>query len=216
MPFLRVLRDKRGYETTYLMDYGREGARQRSRVLYVFRSPPGLRVGRQVLEGDVRREIETAHPEIAFDWRAVFADRQVIETRDVRRPRRRREADSDEPAAAPAPAPDAADSPAPASAGAQGSGVPAAIEGATDDERLAWLRGWYPRLHARVTALHDPARREALTALAERLNPDGWAQEVDLATHLHEAGVALERLSRVLTRRRQRRRAAGPGAPGAR
>ena len=48
MPFLRVIRDKRGYETTYLMHLYREGHRQRSRILYVFRSPGGVRVGRGV------------------------------------------------------------------------------------------------------------------------------------------------------------------------
>ena len=49
MPFLRVIRDKRGYETTYLMHWCREGARQRSRILYMFRTPGGIRVGREAV-----------------------------------------------------------------------------------------------------------------------------------------------------------------------
>ena len=80
MPFLRVLRDNRGYETTYLIHWYREGNRQRSRILYIFRTPGGVRVGREPLEPDVRRDIETQHSEIAFDWKAVMADRQVVET----------------------------------------------------------------------------------------------------------------------------------------
>ena len=55
VPFLRVIRDKRGYETTYLMHWYREGNRQRSRILYVFRTPGGVRVGREALEPDVLR-----------------------------------------------------------------------------------------------------------------------------------------------------------------
>ena len=64
MPFLRVIRDKRGYETTYLMHWYREGSRQRTRILYIFRSPGGVRVGRQSLEPEVLRDIEARHPEL--------------------------------------------------------------------------------------------------------------------------------------------------------
>ena len=71
MPFLRVIRDKRGYETTYLMHWYRDGSRQRSRILYVFRTPGGVRVGRHPLEHDVLRQIETLHPDISFYWNVV-------------------------------------------------------------------------------------------------------------------------------------------------
>jgi len=73
VPFLRVVRDKRGYETTYLMHWYREGTRQRTRILYVFRTPGGVRVGREPLEPDVLRDIESLFPAIAFDWKAVLA-----------------------------------------------------------------------------------------------------------------------------------------------
>ena len=90
MPFLRVIRDKRGYETTYLMHWCREGNRQRSRILYLFRTPGGVRVGREALEAEVLKQIEAQHPEIAFDWNAVFHDQQVIETStEPHRPRGR-------------------------------------------------------------------------------------------------------------------------------
>ncbi len=79
MPFLRVIRDKRGYETTYLMHLYREGHRQRSRILYVFRSPGGVRVGRGALDPEVLREIEAQYPDIAFDWKDVREHQQHIE-----------------------------------------------------------------------------------------------------------------------------------------
>ncbi|HEU4689681.1 MAG TPA: hypothetical protein VFS23_15005, partial [Vicinamibacterales bacterium] len=88
MPFLRVIRDKRGYETTYLMHLYREGHRQRSRILYVFRSPGEVRVGRTALDPEVLREIEAQYPDIAFDWKDVREHQQHIEI--SAEPRRRK------------------------------------------------------------------------------------------------------------------------------
>mgnify|MGYP001225517795 CR=1 FL=1 len=79
MPFLRVIRDKRGYETTYLMHWSREGHRQVSRILYVFRTPGGLHAGREALEADVLRQIEAQYPDIEFDWNAVLHGQQVVD-----------------------------------------------------------------------------------------------------------------------------------------
>ena len=94
MPFLRVIRDKRGYETTYLMHLYREGHRQRSRILYVFRSPGGVRVGRGALDPEVLREIEAQYPDIAFDWKDVRDHQQHIEM--SAEPRRRKPPKRDE------------------------------------------------------------------------------------------------------------------------
>ena len=79
MPFLRVVRDKRGYETTYLMHWYREGNRQHSRILYVFRSPGSVRVGRDPLEPEILQQIEAQHPDIAFDWNVVRDNQQVVD-----------------------------------------------------------------------------------------------------------------------------------------
>ena len=87
MPFLRVLRDKRGYETTYLMHWYREGSRQRSRILYVFRTPGGVRVGREALEPEILRQIEHEYPDIDFDWPAVVENQQLVDS--SAEPRRR-------------------------------------------------------------------------------------------------------------------------------
>ena len=215
MPFLRVIRDKRGYETTYLMHWFREGNRQRSRILYVFRSPGGVRVGRNPLEPDVLRQLEREHPGIEFDWKAVLDSQQVVDpASDQRRPRKRE---------AP-PAPRAAVEPPPRVAAAapppQRPAVPSVIEGATPDEQIAFLVLWYPRLRERVPKrTGDPARQEVLLALVERLNPSNWTDADQITTGLQLAAEALERLSHVFARRRRRTRrpaaAAGAAAPSA-
>ena len=203
MPFLRVIRDKRGYETTYLMHWFRDGQRQRSRILYVFRSPGGVRVGRQVLEPEVLREIERHHPDVEFDWTSVREQKQVIDT--APEPRRRRR--SDEAPARPKPAPaEAAPQQPPRAA------VPSAIEGSTPAEQMAFLALWYPQLRERVAQrTSDPGRRDALLALAERLNASAWTDADEITAGLQGAAEALERLSHVFARRRRRARKR-PGA----
>jgi hypothetical protein len=221
--FLRVIRDKRGYETTYLMHLYREGHRQRSRILYVFRSPGGVRVGRGALEPDVLREIEAQYPEIAFDWKDVREHQQHIEMSPE--PRRRRPSKREEGAEAvapepapPAPAPAQAAPSPPAQAPSVGT-VPSAIEGATPDDQIAFLGKWYVLIRERIPRrTSDPVRQEALMSLCERLNPVAWTDADQIAVGLQEASEALERLSRVFSRRRRRarRRSNGsrPATPG--
>jgi hypothetical protein len=216
VPFLRVIRDKRGYEATYLMHWYREGSRQRSRILYVFRSPGGVRVGRESLEPDVLRDIEAQHPDIAFDWKAVFDNRQVVDTTpDPRRPRKRRRPD-DETAAAAEPDKPAQAKPQAAESTPPRPAIPPAIEGATPDEQTAFLTRWYPIVRERIPQrTSDPARRDALLALAERLNPAAWTDADQIVDGLQQAREALERLSRVFARRRRRsRRAKSPDKAG--
>lgn len=69
MPFVRVSRDKRGYEQISLMHASsRRGKPTKPRVLYVFRTPPGIKIGREPFDASVRREIEAQNPEVQFDW----------------------------------------------------------------------------------------------------------------------------------------------------
>ena len=210
MPFLRVIRDKRGYETTYLMDWYHESGRQRSRVLYAFRGPGGVRVGRLPLDPATMHTLEICYPAVRFDWKTIFSERQVIESGpDLRRRRPRKEE-------APSETTDQAASPAPkaqTAARAPHPTIPSAIEGDTPADRLAFLAEWYPKVRERVEhRTTDPARRDALLTLAERLNPSAW-EATDPTEPLAHAAEALERLARVLTRRR--RRSGKPGAePG--
>ena len=207
MPFLRVIRDKRGYETTYLMHWYREGNRQHSRILYVFRSPGGVRVGRDPLEPDVLRTIEAQHPDIAFDWKVVRENQQIIEPALDQRRRRPRTAEGTEaPAARPAEPPPPEARPA----------VPAAIDGDTPDAQIAFLAQLYPTVRERIQQrILEPARQETLFALAERLNPAMWTDADQITTGLQQAAEALERLSHVFAKRRRRKkkpRAAGQSA----
>ena len=205
MPFLRVIRDNRGYETTYLIHWYREGNRQRSRTLYIFRSPGGVRVGRESLEPEVLRDIETHHPEIRFDWKAIIDSRQVVDTApDPRRLRKRRRSENEDAPAAqvaasppPREEPDAAAPPLPP--------ISSTIEGATPDEQIAFLVLWYPIVRDRIPQrTSDPARREALLALAERLNAAAWTDADQIVVGLQQAAESLKRLSRVFLRRRRR------------
>lgn len=66
MPFLRLSRDRRGHENTFLLHAARPG--ERPRVLYWYRTAPGVRVGRPPLDEDAIRTIEEQHPDIEFDW----------------------------------------------------------------------------------------------------------------------------------------------------
>ena len=69
MPFVRYARDRRGYETLYVMHAFENGeGRPRPRVLYACRSVPYARVGRAPLDESVQRRIQTAYPGLEFDW----------------------------------------------------------------------------------------------------------------------------------------------------
>jgi hypothetical protein len=220
VPFLRVIRDKRGYETTYLMHIYREGQRQRTKILYVFRTPGGVRVGRDPLEPEVQRQIEAQYPDVPFNWNAVRETQQVIESAAEPRRRRPRPAtpleERREEQAAPVGAAPVVPTQAPPMREPEPPRIviPAVIEGVTPDEQIAFLVRWFPIVRERIAKrVSDPARIEALNALADRLNPSAWTDADQITTGLQAAAEALERLSRVFSkrRRRNRRRSGGGG-----
>ena len=69
MPYVRVSLDKRGYEHFFLVQPA-AGTHQssRPRLLYWFRTPPGIKVGREPFDTAAARALETQYPGIAFDW----------------------------------------------------------------------------------------------------------------------------------------------------
>lgn len=85
---MRVTRDPRGYETTYLMHSARPGAPPR--VLYWFRTAPGVRVGRRALGEDAIRTIEEQYPNIEFDWPTLLEEAESVPPEVERRPERPR------------------------------------------------------------------------------------------------------------------------------
>ena len=69
VPFVRVSRDKRGYETIYLVHTSqRRGRPPATRVLYWFRTPPGIRVGREPVRCRSSQSGRGAESGVAFDW----------------------------------------------------------------------------------------------------------------------------------------------------
>jgi len=69
MPFVRITRDKRGYQYFSLVQpESNPHGRGQQRVLYWLRSPPETRVGREPFDAETRRTLESQYPDIVFDW----------------------------------------------------------------------------------------------------------------------------------------------------
>jgi hypothetical protein len=86
--FMRVTRDQRGYETTFLLHSPRPG--ERPRVLYWYRTAPGVRVGRRALDEEAIRAIEEQYPDIDFDWPQLLEEAESVPPEVERRPERPR------------------------------------------------------------------------------------------------------------------------------
>jgi hypothetical protein len=92
VPFVRFARDKRGYEYVYLVhDSTRGGRPSRPAVLYWYRTPPGVKVGRPPFDEEVRQRLEAQNPEIRFDWRAITSAQPPPPDAEHWRERRRAE-----------------------------------------------------------------------------------------------------------------------------
>jgi hypothetical protein len=73
VPLLRTSKDTRGYEHTYVIHVPEAGGGDRPRILYWFRTPPGVKVGREAIDAAARQALETQYPAIVFDWRTLVA-----------------------------------------------------------------------------------------------------------------------------------------------
>jgi hypothetical protein len=73
LAFFRFSRDNRGYEHFSLVQpmTNRRG-KVRQRVLYWFRTPPNVRVGREPFDEAVRRQLEKQNPDVTFDWPGIL------------------------------------------------------------------------------------------------------------------------------------------------
>ena len=91
MPFLRFSRDRRGYESTYLLQSSRRrGEQGRAALLYWFRTPPHVKLGRAAFDEETIRELEEQHPDVEFDWPHILAARPpAAEPAEPERPSRR-------------------------------------------------------------------------------------------------------------------------------
>jgi hypothetical protein len=209
VPFIRYTRDKRGYETTYVVHGQRAGQGSgRTRVLYLFRSPANVTIGRKPLDDEARVALEHTHPDLSFDWQSL--------SREVVAPR---------PDPAPRPWKGAKPAPPPPSAPA-----PVAPPPAPDDHSLlgrvlgvkeaARLRGRYSELLQRVARrARSPEERDRLTERARRLNPDDWGDESAVRAGVSTVEAEWDAVATALPQRRRgrrggRRREPGANAPG--
>ncbi len=135
MPFLRFSRDKRGYANTYLCHSFRKDGVVRMRVLYWFRTPPDIAVGRPALDAEAIRDIEASNPDLTFDWEEILkakpspapSDRGGQDRRE-RRSRRRGRGVSAGSGGAPAGESDTQERPPPGPAAAPGASDAAATD----------------------------------------------------------------------------------------
>jgi hypothetical protein len=92
---------------------------------------------------------------------------------------------------------------------------PTAAHARLGSEAVLRLRGRYAELIARLRErVQDTARLEELKGQAERLNPDTWVTEAEVAAGLEQYEEVFESLRAVVGRRRRRRRR-GPRADAA-
>ena len=92
MPFVRYARDRRGYETLYVM-HAFDGAERnpRPRVLYACRTVPYAKVGRMTIDETVQRRLETAYPNLSFDWPKLLKEAAQSAPRPERTEQQRQE-----------------------------------------------------------------------------------------------------------------------------
>ena len=92
MPYLRLTADRRGFENTFLVHVAAPG--EAPRVLYWYRTAPGLRIGRPALDDSAMRALEAQYPDIDFDWRDILdmGAMTPVEVEAPVPPRRRRPA----------------------------------------------------------------------------------------------------------------------------
>jgi hypothetical protein len=72
----------------------RRRGKSRTRILYWFRTPPGVKVGRSALDEAAIREIEEHNPEIDFDWTRILKGQGAPDSPPVPERRKRPRDDS--------------------------------------------------------------------------------------------------------------------------
>ena len=193
MPYLRLTADRRGFENTFLLHVAAPG--EAPRVLYWYRTAPGLRIGRPALDDGAMRMLEDQFPDIDFDWPYIL-DMGAMTPVEVEAPvpprkRKPRRPDADDiaddvyrdvAAVAPddAPRPAAAedrppDDPAPAAA-PHASHRPDLLADLLGRGIASSLRARHEQIRAEVEAhaWADGAARAAVEARLAAIDPDGW------------------------------------------
>jgi len=202
VPFIRFTRDKRGYESTVVMHtYRPASGPQRNRVLYLFRSPSNLKLGRHAMDAEVMEALEHTHPDLTFDWLALQRDQGAarIEARERSRavppppPQRRPQTRPSQPVSEPTPAAVVEDH----SLLGHTLGAEAAMR----------LRSRYHELVHRIARrARTPEERARLTERSARLNPDEWPDEAAIRASAESFAAEWNAVMAELPQRRRGRR----------
>jgi hypothetical protein len=194
VPFIRVTRDKRGYETTFVVHTYRsaKGAPE-TRVLYLFRSPAGISFGRRPLDDEARVALEHTHPDLSFDWQAISQEALAVRSLPARPQREVRGAR----------VPSARASGAPAVV-VEDQTLVGRVLGAAEATRL---RGRYRELIERIQRrARTPEERDQLLERARRLNPDDWGDEMSVRAGVSTVEAEWDAIGSALPQRRRGRR----------
>ena len=182
MPFLKFSRDKRGYENYYLFD-----GKGQSRLLFWFRTPPNVKVGRAPFSEEVRQMVEAQNPGVHFDWARIMST--PIPSADVEYWRERRRTEK---AAKRAVREAEAAETAEAAAAAAAEAGPAAVDAVADEAKVEPV----------AVAGEETEPREDIEAVADAVRE---AETLGETSEVHTAQPQGHR------RRRRRRRGRGGG-----
>jgi len=198
MPFIRYSRDKRGNECTLVMHaYRPQQGPSRTRVLYLFRSPAHLKIGRRPLDSEVIEALEHTHPDLSFDWTELRKEPRP----DPRPPRPLRRPKASARQASP---PRPAEKPAPSEPIAPDDSLMGRVLGAAEARRL---RASYATLLQRISRrARTPEDRARLLDRAERLNPEDWTDEAAVTAGAQSVEAAWDEVAAELPQRRRGRR----------
>jgi hypothetical protein len=213
MTFMRVARDQRGYETTLLLYTRRPG--DRPRVLYWYRTAPGVRVGRGALDEDAIRAIEEQHPDVEFDWPQLIEEAASVPPEVERRPERPRRKTPRQPDSEPETPRQSAPETAPVAA-AEGKPAPATdvevklapvepprernilLDQLVGREIAARLRTRYAEVVARLSEYPAGDARDAFRRRADALDPDRWASAEAILAGVQHADRLFDDLKKEL------------------
>jgi hypothetical protein len=196
VPYLRLTADRRGYENTFLMHV--PGPGEPARVLYWYRTAPGVRIGRAPLDDAAMRWLEEQYPAIDFDWHDILEEGTVtpVEVESPLPPRKRRPRSSESDAGFDASSNEAAPPEADARRGAREATEPSSSAEPVAESRhdtppgagsdlLAELVGrgiagsLRQRFRAVLSAVEQApateAMRDAWRGVLAPLDPDGWS-----------------------------------------
>lgn len=200
----------------------------RPRLLYWYRTAPGITLGRAALDEDAIRTIEEQHPDIDFDWPAIIALSEVMTPEDeapAPRPQqpgkrkrsafarsasapperealRRDDRDAESPVAV-EPVEPAVGEPNPLEPVEPAEPLEPAARGLVDElagrEIAGRLRARYAEIVARIESLDlDGGAREAWLARAEAIDPDGWESPEAVLQAVSTADATFEKLKKEL------------------